>query len=83
MYVRVSIKANVSRSGILIPSAAVQRDDENLPFVFVETANGTFARRHVTLGAHVGDNYEVLSGLSAGEKVVTDGALFVQFAETQ
>ena len=83
MYVRVSIKANVSRRGILIPSAAVQRDDENLPFVFVETANGTFARRHVTLGSHVGDNYEVLSGLSAGEKVVTDGALFVQFAETQ
>src|SRR5512141_597476 len=83
MYVRVSIRANVSRNGILIPSAAVQRDDENLPFVFVETANGTFARRHVTLGAHVGDNYEVLSGLTPGEKVVTDGALFVQFAETQ
>jgi len=83
MYVRVSIKANVNRNGILIPSAAVQRDDENLPFVFVETTNGTFARRHVTLGAHVGDNYEVLSGLTPGEKVVTDGALFVQFAETQ
>lgn len=83
MYVRVSIRSNVSRSGILIPSAAVQRDDENLPFVFVETVNSSFARRHVTLGPHVGDNYEILSGLTAGEKIVTDGALFLQFAETQ
>ncbi len=83
MYVRVSIKSNVNRNGILIPSSAVQRDDENLPFVFVETPNGTFGRRHVTLGAHVDDNYEVLSGLTPGEKIVTDGALFVQFAETQ
>lgn len=83
MYVRVSIHANANRSGILIPSSAVQRDDENLPFVFVETANGTFARRHVTLGSRVGDNYEALSGLTPGEKIVTDGALFIQFAETQ
>lgn len=83
MYVRVSIHASVNRNGILIPSAAVQRDDENLPFVFIETANGTFARRHVTLGSHVGDNFEILSGLTPGEKIVTDGALFVQFAETQ
>jgi len=83
MYVRVSIKSNVNRNGILIPSAAIQRDDENLPFVFVETANGSYARRHVTLGAHVADSYEVLSGVAPGERVVTNGALFLQFAESQ
>ena len=83
MYVRVSIKSNANRSGILIPTSGVQRDDENLPFVFVETANGSYARRHVTLGAHIGDKYEILSGLSAGERVVADGALFLQFAESQ
>jgi membrane fusion protein, heavy metal efflux system len=83
MYVRVSIKSNVNRSGILIPSSSVQRDDENIPFVFVEAANGSYGRHRVTLGAHVGDRYEVLSGLTSGERVVADGALFVQFAESQ
>jgi membrane fusion protein, heavy metal efflux system len=83
MYVRVSIRSNVNRSGILVPAAAVQRDDENLPFVFVEVANGSYGRRRVTLGAHVGDSYQILSGLSSGERVVADGALFLQFAESQ
>jgi cobalt-zinc-cadmium efflux system membrane fusion protein len=83
MFVRASIHSNVNRSGILIPSSAVQRDDENLPFVFVEAANGSYGRRRVTLGAHVGDNYEALSGLTGGERVVADGALFLQFAESQ
>ena len=83
MYVRVSIKSNINRSGILIPSSSVQRDDENLPFVFVEADNGSFGRQRVTLGAHVGDRYEVLAGLKGGERVVADGALFVQFAESQ
>jgi membrane fusion protein, heavy metal efflux system len=83
MYVRVSIKSNANRSGILIPTSAVQRDDENLPFVFVEAANGTYGRQRVTLGERVGDRYEVLSGLTGGEKIVADGALFIQFAESQ
>lgn len=42
-----------------------------------------YVRRHVTLGAHVGNQYEVSAGLSAGDRVVTDGALFLQFAESQ
>ena len=83
MYVRVSIKSNANRSGILIPTSAVQRDDENLPFVFVEAANGTYGRQRLTLGERVGDRYEVLSGLTGGEKIVADGALFIQFAESQ
>jgi membrane fusion protein, heavy metal efflux system len=83
MYVRVSIQSHFNRNGILIPAAAVQRDEENLPFVFVEAANGSYGRRRVTIGAHVDDKYEVLSGLVSGERVVADGALFIQFAESQ
>ena len=36
-----------------------------------------------TLGTRVGDQYEVMSGLAAGDQVVADGALFLQFAESQ
>ena len=83
MYVRVSINSDVKRSGILIPEASVLRDEQNLPFVFVATAPGQYARRSITLGAHVGSNYEIASGVTVGEKVVAEGALFLQFAESQ
>ena len=40
-------------------------------------------RRRVTVGLRVGDRYEITTGLTAGDKIVTDGALFLQFAESQ
>lgn len=46
-------------------------------------SNNGYARRRITLGAHMGDTYEVTAGLNPGDRVVTDGALFLQFAENQ
>ena len=83
MLVRVIIRAERPRTGITVPVAAVMRDDENLPFVYVAVAGGAFDRRRVDLGGRVGDRYEVASGLKAGESVVTDGALFLNGASTQ
>jgi cobalt-zinc-cadmium efflux system membrane fusion protein len=83
MLVRVAIRASRPRTGITIPVAAVLRDDENLPFVYVALTGGTFDRRRVDLGGRVGDRYEVASGLKPGESVVTDGALFLNGASTQ
>src|ERR1035437_824525 len=68
---------------MLVRVASVLRDDDNLPFVFVANAEGAFVRRRVTLGYRVADRFEVLTGLAAGEKVVADGALFLQFAKNQ
>ena len=59
------------------------RDDENLPFVYVAQRDGSFARRHVTLGDRVGDRYEITDGLHAGDQIVVDGGLFVQFMQNQ
>ena len=83
MFVRVQIKSGHEHRGILVPVASVLRDDQNLPYVFVSVGTTGFARRRVNLGTRVGDKYEVTSGLSAGDQVVADGALFLQFAETQ
>ncbi|HEX2637890.1 MAG TPA: efflux RND transporter periplasmic adaptor subunit [Gemmatimonadales bacterium] len=83
MLVRVAIRASRPRTGITIPVAAVLRDDENLPFVYVTGTGGTFERRRVDLGGRIGDRYEVASGLKTGESVVTDGALFLNGASTQ
>jgi membrane fusion protein, heavy metal efflux system len=83
MFVRVQIQADAQQSGFLVPTSAVLRDDENLPFVFVALPTGGFNRRQVTLGPRVGAMYQVASGLIAGEKVVSEGALFLQFAASQ
>lgn len=83
MFVRVEIKSNQEHRGLLVPSSAVMRDDQNLPFVFVAATGGTFARRRIDLGTRVGDNYEVTAGLKPGDQVVAEGALFLEFAETQ
>ena len=83
MYVRVQIEARAESSGLLIPVAAVMRDDENLPFIYVAQRDGTFARRHVTLGERMGDSYDIADGLRGGERVVADSAIFVQFLQDQ
>ena len=83
MYVRVRIRSRVERSGLLIPVAAVLRDEENLPFVYVVESDAGFARRHVTLGNRTGDQYVIPEGLAAGERIVVDGGLFLQFMQSQ
>jgi membrane fusion protein, heavy metal efflux system len=83
LYVRVVLQSRRDSTGLLAPVSAVLRDDENLPFVFVAKPDGTFDRRRVTLGARVGDEEEIAAGLAAGDAVVVEGGLFMQFAESQ
>jgi membrane fusion protein, heavy metal efflux system len=85
MYVNVAIQGDRQRTGILVPTDAVLRDDQNLPFVFVASGTGEhmqYARRSVVLGSRVGERYEITSGLNPGDRVVAEGALFLQFAES-
>jgi cobalt-zinc-cadmium efflux system membrane fusion protein len=83
MFVRVQIKSSSEHRGILAPVSSVMRDEQNLPYVFVTTPGNSFARRKITLGNRFGDSYEIVQGLVDGDQVVADGALFLQFAETQ
>jgi cobalt-zinc-cadmium efflux system membrane fusion protein len=83
MYVRIRIRSGAESNGLLIPVSAVLRDEENLPFVYVVESDSGFARRHVTLGNRTGDQYVIPEGLAAGERIVVDGGLFVQFMQSQ
>ncbi|HKB70405.1 MAG TPA: efflux RND transporter periplasmic adaptor subunit [Thermoanaerobaculia bacterium] len=82
-YVRVAIHSAREARGLLVPVSAVLRDDENLPFVYVQGPGGSFLRRRVELGAREGDRVEARAGLRPGDRVVVEGALFMQFAESQ
>jgi cobalt-zinc-cadmium efflux system membrane fusion protein len=83
MYVGVRIRDRQQSQGLLVPVSAVLRDDENLPFVYVTQSDGGFARQRVTLGPRTGDQYVISEGLRAGQQIVVDGALFVQFMQNQ
>jgi len=82
-YVRVAIHSRHEGRGVLLPASAVLRDDENLPYVYVEGAGGAYRRRRVETGGGENGRIEIRRGLRPGERVVAEGALFMQFAESQ
>jgi cobalt-zinc-cadmium efflux system membrane fusion protein len=83
MYVRVRIRSQLASRGLMAPVSSILRDDENLPFVYAAEPKGGFARRRVSLGQRSGDQYQIAGGLNAGERIVVDGGLFLQFMQSQ
>ena len=79
MYVTAEVRAGVVPNALLVPDAGVLRDSENLPYVYMQTGINQFARRMVTLGESQSGKTQIQSGLQAGDKIVGDGSLFLQF----
>ncbi len=82
MYVVTTVDAGSIRNAIALPDAAVLRDNENQPFVYAEASANQFGRVSVTLGESLNGQTEITSGLKAGDKVVGNGSLFLQFANS-
>jgi len=82
MYVTATVQAGNIEKAIAVPDSAVLRDSENQPFVYVEVADRQFGRRQVSIGESINGQTEVTSGLKAGDRVIGDGSLFVQFANS-
>jgi RND family efflux transporter MFP subunit len=70
MYATVRFAPVMAAETVAIPSLAVLRTGER-NLVIVALGEGRFAPREVTLGAEGGGLVQVLSGLEAGERVVT------------
>jgi membrane fusion protein (multidrug efflux system) len=62
------------RQALVIPEIAVVQVAQDA-HVFVVQADGTVAQRGVELGARRSGEVEVLSGLTAGERIVVDGTV--------
>ena len=82
MYCTVTVTAGTIANAIAVPDAAVLRDDENEPFVYTAVGSNQFGRRAVQIGESQGGQTQILKGLSTGDKVVGDGSLFLQFANS-
>ena len=81
-FVDVVIHDKTEHQALVVPTTAVLYDPENLPFVYVQVEPGKFAQRPVTLGAQHGDVTEIVKGLGESDRVVAQGSLFLQFANS-
>lgn len=82
MYVTATVNAGTIQNAIALPDAAILRDAENQPFVYAAVSTNQFGRRPVTLGESSNGQTEVTSGVKAGDQVIGDGSLFLQFANS-
>ncbi len=82
MYCTVTVTAGVLSNVTAVPNSSVLRDDNNQPFVYVATGANQFGRRDVDLGQSQNGQTQIIKGISAGERVVGDGSLFLQFANS-
>jgi cobalt-zinc-cadmium efflux system membrane fusion protein len=82
MYCTVTVTAGVLSNVVTVSNSSVLRDDNNQPFVYVATGQNQFGRRDVILGESQNGQTQILKGISVGERVVGDGSLFLQFANS-
>jgi cobalt-zinc-cadmium efflux system membrane fusion protein len=82
MYCTVTVTAGVLSNVLAVPNSSVLRDDNNQPFVYVATGENQFGRRDVELGESQDGQTQILKGISVGDRVVGDGSLFLQFANS-
>lgn len=76
MYARISVLADGGRSALQVPNSAVVTEGL-YSYVFVENAPGVLEKRRVGLAAQGREQSVVSTGLKAGERVVTSGALLL------
>ncbi|WP_417683750.1 efflux RND transporter periplasmic adaptor subunit [Roseibium sp.] len=71
-YVTVIIEAPVETKSLVIPQAAIQRDQRG-SFVLAITDKETVEQRYVELGEQVDGDFVVNKGLQEGERVIVQG----------
>ncbi|MGA7567187.1 MAG: efflux RND transporter periplasmic adaptor subunit [Terriglobales bacterium] len=79
MYVTAEVQAGLIPDALFVPNSSVLRDEENMPYVYLQTGRREFARRDVTLGQTQAGKTQIITGLHVNDHVVGDGSLFLQF----
>ncbi len=72
---------NIRSQAVLAVSASTIVDEDGKPVAFVQLAGETFKKRYLKLGQKEHGFIQILSGLSEGEYLVTQGAYAVAEAE--
>lgn len=79
MFVDATIHTRTVRNVLVMPASAVLHNAQNEPFVYVEVRPGAFAQRLIGVGSQQDGLVEIASGLHDGERVVSEGSVFLDF----
>jgi cobalt-zinc-cadmium efflux system membrane fusion protein len=82
MFVTVIVTAGSIPNALTVPDSAVLRNEEDQPFVFLRQGENQFGEKLVDVGESRDGRMQILSGLRAGDHVVAEGSLFLQFANS-
>jgi RND family efflux transporter MFP subunit len=72
--VQVSIQAATITDAIVIPASALLPSESGASAVMVVSADSRAHRKEVHVGVRQGNEAQILSGITAGDKVVSEGA---------
>ena len=72
MVCDVYVQSSSNASVIALPANIIQIDIDNRPFVWT-VVNGVARKTNVTLGESVGNNIQIVGGLSSKDKVIIEG----------
>lgn len=78
MYVRTVVQEGVQKNAILVPQQAVSRDPKGNPEALIVDAQGKVQKKQLKLDRAIGNDWLVLAGLTAGDRVIVEGMLKVK-----
>lgn len=64
---------------LIVPVSAIM-EEQNVFFVYVQVSGETFHKQNVNIGGSNGIHSEIITGLKAGDRIVTKGAMLVKAA---
>ena len=73
MFARVTVTFGVNHSIVLPDQCIVKQEGTGQKFVYILNSDDTVSYVPVTLGRHIGTEYEVLDGVKVGDSVVRKG----------
>ncbi len=73
MFVRASLDQAVRQGAILAPQKGVSFDYTGKAFAMLVDGDNKIQRRFLSVGRAIGDQWLVLEGLAAGDRIVIDG----------
>ncbi len=78
-FIEVFLKTNAQTAALTVPASAVM-EEQGSYFCYVQTEGESFQKRELRIGGTDGQNVQVLSGVTEGERVVTKGAYNIKLS---
>jgi membrane fusion protein, heavy metal efflux system len=78
-FVEVYLRSAPIPNALVVPVSAIM-EEQGTHYVYVQTKGETFERREVAMGPSDGLRVQLLSGVKAGERVVTVGAYQIKLS---